>query len=138
LVDMRPHPFAAYRLPPGLGLEWTSEIRRGLRGARSGPAAARALNAIQGEYASFGHSYRHHESHGDPIRRAAAQDGRACARAAYSWTWRPSQHVPRCCLLSTPVQGQSLTSKTWAPFSRRNNMSAIIRKTLHQRFRRLS
>jgi len=73
LVDMRPHPFAAYPACPqeGLGLEWMLKYASGLR--EQDPVwsrgHARALNAIQaGEYAL--HSGTHYQS----IMRAIAKD----------------------------------------------------------------
>ena len=73
LVDMRPHPFAAYPACPqeGLGLEWMLKYASGLREQNPvwSRGHARALNAIQaGEYAL--HSGTHYQS----IMRAVAKD----------------------------------------------------------------
>ena len=73
LVDMRPHPFAAYPACPqeGLGLEWMLKYASGLREQNPvwSRGHARALTAIQaGEYAL--HSGTHYQS----IMRAIAKD----------------------------------------------------------------
>jgi iron(III) transport system substrate-binding protein len=73
LVDMRPHPFAAYPACPqeGLGLEWMLKYARGLHEQNPvwSRGHARALNAIMaGEYAL--HSGTHYQS----VMRAMAKD----------------------------------------------------------------
>jgi len=73
LVDMRPHPFAAYPACPqeGLGLEWMLKYARGLRDQNPiwSRGHSRALSSIQaGEYAI--HSGTHYQS----VTRAMAKD----------------------------------------------------------------
>jgi iron(III) transport system substrate-binding protein len=73
LVDMRPHPFAAYPACPqeGLGLEWMLKYARGLRDQNPiwSRGHSRALSSIQaGEYGI--HSGTHYQS----IMRAMAKD----------------------------------------------------------------
>jgi len=73
LVDMRPHPFAAYPACPqeGLGLEWMLKYAKGLREQNPiwSRGHSRALSSIQaGEYAL--HSGTHYQS----IVRAMAKD----------------------------------------------------------------
>ena len=73
LVDMRPHPFAAYPACPqeGLGLEWMLKYARGLRDQNPiwSRGHSRALSSIlAGEYAI--HSGTHYQS----VMRAMAKD----------------------------------------------------------------
>ena len=92
LVDMRPHPFAAYPACPqeGLGLEWMLKYARGLRDQNPiwSRGHSRALSSIlAGEYAI--HSGTHYQSvmramAKDPTGALAVQDGRAGARAAHT------------------------------------------------------
>ena len=156
LVDMRPHPFAAYPACPqeGLGLEWMLKYARGLRDQNPiwSRGHSRALSSIlAGEYAI--HSGTHYQS----VMRAMAKDPTGTLQfkmvepvpvrlTALELVLASAQH-PYAALLfiehEASPEGQDIIDKqdfVGSIFYPGSNMSKTHsgQKTLHQRFRRLS